>query len=110
MKLLLDENLPIRLKYRFNPDIIVSTVYDEGWNSIKNGELLKLMNEEGFTILVTADGNLRYQQNLEKHSVVVILLVSSSNRYDVLKEYVSAIEAELPTKVNHGVIEIKPPK
>ena len=108
MKLLLDENLPVRLKFRFNPSISVSTVNDEGWNSIKNGELLKLMNRQGFTILVTADRNLRFQQNLEKHEVVVILLVSKTNRYKDLIDYVSRIEEILPPEKKYGVVEIKP--
>jgi len=58
MKLLLDENLPIRLKYSFSKDLEVATVNDLGWNAIKNGELLQSMVSQGFNILVTADRNL----------------------------------------------------
>jgi predicted nuclease of predicted toxin-antitoxin system len=42
MKLLIDENLPKRLKIHF-PEHEIYTVHDMGWNSKKNGELLKLM-------------------------------------------------------------------
>lgn len=31
MKVLLDEQLPLKLKYRFMPEIEVSTVRDENW-------------------------------------------------------------------------------
>lgn len=41
MRLLLDENLPKRLKQDF-ADHEVFTVFDKEWNGIKNGELLKL--------------------------------------------------------------------
>jgi len=41
MRLLLDENLPKRLKADF-PDHEIFTVREKGWNGIKNGELLKL--------------------------------------------------------------------
>jgi len=45
MKLLLDENLPKRLKLDFkNHDIY--TVWDKGWNGKKNGELLRLMIDD----------------------------------------------------------------
>lgn len=44
MKLLLDENLPKRLKQDF-PDHDVYTVRDMEWNGIKNGQLLTLMVE-----------------------------------------------------------------
>lgn len=46
----------------------------------KNGELLRLMSQEGFTILLTTDQNLRCQQNLQQAGVAVIVLVASSNR------------------------------
>jgi predicted nuclease of predicted toxin-antitoxin system len=106
MKLLLDENLPVRLKYRFGKEIEVAMVNENGWNAIKNGELLQLMVSHGFDILITADRNLCYQQNLQKYGIVVILLISNDNRYHTLKEYIPLIEKELPPKVEFGVIEI----
>jgi predicted nuclease of predicted toxin-antitoxin system len=42
MRLLLDENLPKRLKTDFVEHEIY-TVRDKGWNGIKNGQLLQLM-------------------------------------------------------------------
>ncbi|WP_445300403.1 hypothetical protein [Microcoleus sp. B9-D4] len=51
-----------------------------GWSGKKNGELLLLMSQEGFTILLTTDQNLRYQQNLQQAGVAVVVLVASSNR------------------------------
>jgi hypothetical protein len=33
-------------------------VVEMGWAGKKNGELLRLMNQEGFTILLTTDQNL----------------------------------------------------
>lgn len=42
MRLLLDENLPKRLKLDFLEHEIY-TVRDKGWNGIKNGELLTLL-------------------------------------------------------------------
>jgi hypothetical protein len=47
-------------------DYDICTVVEMGWSGKKNGELLRLMNKEGFTVLLTTDQNLRYQQNLEK--------------------------------------------
>ena len=50
MKLLLDENLPKRLKLDF-PEHEIYTVRDKSWNGIKNGELLKLLIENNFDAL-----------------------------------------------------------
>ena len=49
MRLLLDENLPKRIKQDF-PDHDVFTVRDKEWNGIKNGELLKRMLEADFNL------------------------------------------------------------
>src|SRR5687768_1214055 len=65
MKLLLDENLPKRLKQDF-PSHDVYTIRDMGWNGIKNGELMQLMLDHNFNALLTFDKNLQYQQNFRK--------------------------------------------
>jgi hypothetical protein len=66
MRLLLDENLPKRLKADF-PDHEIYTVRDKGWNGIKNGRLLQLMLENGFDALLTFDKSLQHQQNFQKY-------------------------------------------
>ncbi|WP_373515917.1 DUF5615 family PIN-like protein [Persicitalea sp.] len=70
MRLLLDENLPKRLKLDF-PEHEVYTVRDKGWNGVKNGQLLKLLIENGFDALLTFDKNLQHQQNFSKYSVAL---------------------------------------
>lgn len=65
MRLLLDENLPKRLKLDF-PDHEIFTVRDQGWNGIKNGHLLSLLLVNNFDALFTFDKNLSYQQNFSK--------------------------------------------
>ena len=65
MKLLLDENLPKRLKQDF-AEFEVSTVSDKNWTGKKNGELLKLLMENDFKALITFDKNLQYQQNFKR--------------------------------------------
>lgn len=59
MRILLDECAPRPLK-RELVDYKIRTVVEMGWSGKKNGELLRLMNQEGFTILLTTDQNLRY--------------------------------------------------
>ncbi len=54
IRLLLDENLPKRLKQDF-PNHEVYTARDIGWNGIKNGELLSRMLAHIFHALLTFD-------------------------------------------------------
>jgi len=91
-KVLLDENLPNPLKKHFSEEFDVKTVYDYEWQALKNGELLKAITEEGINFLITGDRNLRYQQNLDKHLLQVVVLISYDNRYKTLKPWVPQIE------------------
>ncbi len=83
MRLLLDENLPKRLKEDF-PAHEVFTVREMGWNGIKNGALLRLMLQEGFNAFLTFDKNLQHQQNFSKYPLTVFVLHAPMNRYSVL--------------------------
>lgn len=80
MKLLLDENLPKRLKTDF-PDHEIYTVRDKGWNGISNGELIQLMINNGFDALLTFDKNLQHQQNFQKYTIVVFVFSALNNTY-----------------------------
>jgi predicted nuclease of predicted toxin-antitoxin system len=83
MRLLLDENLPKRLKNDF-PNHEIYTVRDKGWNGIKNGQLLQLMVENDFHALLTFDKNLQHQQNFQKYTLAVFILSAFNNTYPEL--------------------------
>jgi predicted nuclease of predicted toxin-antitoxin system len=105
MKLLLDENLPKKLKQDFH-NHTVFTVRDMNWQGKKNGELIQLIIENNFDALITFDKNLQYQQNFQKYSIPVILLNSSDNTYLTLKNLIGKINFVLEEKLNPGTIEI----
>jgi hypothetical protein len=101
MRLLLDENLPKRLKQDFNEHEIYTTA-DKGWTGISNGKLLGLLVENGFDALLTFDRNLQYQQNFSKYAIAVLVLTASDNSYSIPK-----IKKTLATDLKTGSIEIK---
>jgi hypothetical protein len=53
-----------------------------GWDGKENGELLGLIQANGFGALVTVDQNLQYQQNLRAIGVAVIIIVARTNRIE----------------------------
>ena len=106
MKLLLDENLPKRLKFDF-PEHEMFTVRDKGWDGKKNGELMRLMVVDSFDALLTFDKNLQHQQNFHKYTIPVLVLNASSNTYLTLKELVPKIKEVLSQDLQPGGIEIK---
>lgn len=105
MKLLLDENLPKRLKLDF-PEYEIYTVRDKGWDGKTNGELMRLMVDESFTALLTFDKNLKYQQNFYKYNIPVLVLNASDNTYLTLKDLVPKIKKVLNGKIQPGATEI----
>ena len=72
MKILLDECVPWPLRKELAGHEC-STAQFEGWAGVKNGELLQLA-EEKFDLFVTADQNMRYQQNLHGRSIAILVL------------------------------------
>lgn len=98
MRVLLDENLPRRLKSIFWPDIDVRSTKEMGWAGKVNGELLGLMTLHGFTILITADKALPSQQNLPRFPITVYLLRTVKNDFEHLAPLVQQVREQLTTE------------
>lgn len=94
MLLLLDENLPKRLKLDF-PEHEIFTVRDKGWNGIKNGDLLNLLLQSNFHALLTFDKNLQHQQNFTKYTITVFVLSASINSYEELTKLSPKVKEHL---------------
>lgn len=105
MRLLLDENLPKRLKQDFNKHEIY-TVADKGWVGISNGTLLELLIQNKFDALITFDKNLQHQQNFAKYSIAVIVLDAPDNSYSTLKYLVEKIKIVLNSNLIAGATNI----
>ncbi len=62
----------------------ISTAQEMGWGRVKNGELLK--RAEGvFDVFLTADQQLKYQQNLTGRRLAILVL--STNRWPRVKDW-----------------------
>ena len=91
MKILFDECMPQPLRRRL-AEFEISTAQEMGWGRVKNGELLK--RAEGvFDVFLTADQQLKYQQNLTGRRL-------STNRWPQIKakttEIIAAIQSLRP--------------
>ena len=93
MRVLLDEQLPRQLApYLSGHD--VRTTQEQAWAGLKNGELLEQARSAGFSVFVTGDQNLEFQQNLKSSGLFVIVLVAPTNKIeDLLPLVPSALEA-----------------
>jgi predicted nuclease of predicted toxin-antitoxin system len=88
MKILLDENIPRRIKFDFDAGIEVHTVQEMNWSGKKNGELLGLATFAGFDCFITLDKNLQFQQNLKRFSIFIIILDVVDSKYQTMQPFV----------------------
>jgi len=77
MKILFDQGTPVPLR-RALPSGSVTTVYEQGWPTLQNGELLAAAEQAGCDIFVTTDQNLKYQQQLTGRQMAILVLGSTS--------------------------------
>jgi rRNA-processing protein FCF1 len=77
VRVLFDQGTPEPLRHALTRHE-VATAYERGWSKLKNGELLDAAEKENFAVLITADSNLKYQQNLESRQIAVVVLSSPS--------------------------------
>jgi predicted nuclease of predicted toxin-antitoxin system len=90
MKILIDENLPVNLKKALT-GLDEFSVHDMGWDSFKNGKLLNSAIENGFTVLITSDKNLQYQQNLAELDISILVLDVLLLKWSFIKPMISKI-------------------
>ena len=77
MKVLFDQGTPVPLRTHFTSHH-VSTAYELGWATLKNGELLATAESNGFAVFLSTDANLEYQQNLSNRKIGIVVLSSTS--------------------------------
>ena len=77
MKILFDQGTPAPLR-RYLAGHSVDTAYERGWSDLRNGDLLKEAEINGYELLITTDQNMRYQQNLVGKSLGILVLLSTS--------------------------------
>ena len=94
MKLLLDENLPHKLRTEITGHEVFTLAF-MGWSGIDNGELLIKAAAVRFDALITNDRGLEYEQNQSGLPIAVIVLLSSSNTMEAIRPLYPALTAAL---------------
>ncbi len=78
MRVLIDECVDPRVKAIFTGHEC-TTVHDEGWDTLEDGPLLALAQQQ-FDVLITIDGNIEFQQNIPKLQMGIIVAHVAKNR------------------------------
>jgi predicted nuclease of predicted toxin-antitoxin system len=82
MRILLDHNVPIGVRFFFVGHEVVAA-HEMGWEAVSNGELLAAAEAENFEVLLTADRNIEYQQDMAGRRIRLAVLWT--NRWTVLR-------------------------
>jgi hypothetical protein len=73
MRVLFDQATPLPIRpYLLGHEI--RTAVQEGWQTLKNGDLLAAAETAGFDLLLTTDKNIRYQQDLSERKIAIVVL------------------------------------
>jgi predicted nuclease of predicted toxin-antitoxin system len=102
VRILIDESLPRYLK-QVLVEHAVFTVQEMGWAGIRNSELLAKA-ESNFDVLLTADKNLRHQQNLS--GLALAIIVFPSNRLSVVKTLAPQVKDALSVIRQGEIVEL----
>jgi hypothetical protein len=88
MLILFDHSTPAPLRRHLDGHE-VREAFELGWDRLSNGELLAQAEQEGFDVMITADKNIRYQQNLTGRKIALVVL--SNAQWPILRLHVSRV-------------------
>jgi hypothetical protein len=92
MRVLLDHSAPAPLGAALKGHVVVEAI-ERGWERLENGALLDAAEAAAFDVLVTADKNMRYQQNLTNRRIAIVVL--GNGQWPVLRLHVDRVDAAL---------------
>jgi hypothetical protein len=103
MLILFDHVTPAGIA-RFLPAHTVTKAKDRGWDTLTNGDLLAEAERAGFDVLLTADKNMRHQQNLRGRRIALVVL--STPQWPVVRLHIERITAAVNGATPGSYIEV----
>ena len=106
MLVLFDQSTPAPLRAHLMGHS-VTEARDRGWDRLVNGDLLTAAEAAGFEVFVTADKNLRYQQNLSAWRLAIVVIGNAQWR--VLRLHVERVVAAVDAAAAGSYTEVDIP-
>jgi hypothetical protein len=85
----------------------VTKAKDRGWDTLTNGDLLAEAERAGFEVLLTADKNMRYQQNLAGRRIALVVL--STPQWPLVRLHLDIIAAAVNAATPGSYAEVTIP-
>jgi len=97
VRIFFDHNIPRKLR-RLLKGHYVAIATEMGWETVENGDLLRAAEDAGFDVMVSADKDLSYQQNLSGRKIALVVI--STNNWKIIQHdsgpIVDAVNAATP--------------
>jgi hypothetical protein len=106
MLILFDHGTPRGIA-RFLPGHTVTRARQRGWDRLSNGDLLAEAEQAGFDVFLTADKNIRYQQNLAGRRIAVVVL--STPQWPLVRLHTTEIAAAVNAATPGSYAEVHIP-
>ena len=85
----------------------VQEARSQGWDTLRNGELLDAAEAAGFEVFLTTDRNIRYQQKLTDRKIAIVVL--SKGRWRLIRSRLPQIVATVSAATPGSYTEVEIP-
>jgi hypothetical protein len=106
MRVLFDQATPVPIR-PYLEGHWVRTASQEGWDTLRNGDLLSAAEQAGFDLLLTTDKNMRYQQNLAGRRIAIIIL--GKQQWPQLRPFVQLVVEAVNASTPGSCVEVEIP-
>jgi hypothetical protein len=106
MLILFDQATPVPIR-AYLAGHSVRTAWQEGWSTLRNGELLLAAESSGFELLLTTDKNIRHQQNLSARRIAIVVLVRQ--QWPELQPYIQRVVDAVNAATPGSYLEVEIP-
>ena len=106
MRILFDQATPVPIKTYLELHSVY-TAAQQGWDRLRNGDLLTVAESAGFDLLLTTDKNMRYQQNLTGRTIAIVVL--GNQQLPELRAYIQLVVEAVNAATPGSYVEIEIP-
>ncbi len=106
MRTIFDQATPVPIR-DYLEGHTVRTAAQQGWDRLRNGELLAAAEEAGFDLLLTTDKNMRYQQNLAGRGLAIVVL--GQQQWPQLRAHIQRVVDAVEAATAGSFIEVNIP-
>ena len=78
-----------------------------GWGGIKNGDLLERAGAQGFNALITIDGGMEGEQNLNGAPLTIVVMAAHPNHLQDLQPLVPRVVSLLADNPGKSLVRVR---